>query len=610
MKISKHDLNYLENRCKDSGAPVEFIQEFGVCTSWVEQAIKHKDNDKALQNLRKLCNFYSDVEDSDYHYGVCELLDKMPGVLDNQLTFKRGSVAACTMSMIERCYMNEPRNAAKRISINNMSGFHATPMLMSEGIVEVFTALEKMSSAAYDVLNERRPKVVPAESEMALLMALDDCNIRGDQILDLIEFVDSDFAKAAKLALDRDERMLAYINKQQAQKFSESRGLHYIAVDYGASCTDPMRASLCQHDYVMNILNFEPYTESDVECEKINYLTMDIRSGTSLQLAEKILESRGFVKLWDFEKEGRFDTVHDVCWLDTATGDFFRAPSAQEDSVAYGGADIIAARVGRIPRAIFPTDVGVHGNTERFRNERTEWHTAECNYNHGCFKERSCLPEVSIEMIPWKDYPLRGMVSLPVPSMFDFTNYKCETGTDLDDEIDYILNRESYSLYCTAVAFTAYTDIQKFVPEEFQKYFVGILEDRFGAFVEMCGLSTLHPGDLSNIFRIAAAASMLDDDVIEQYWNAFCDYWNESNGFHAQITKKSGIDVRLLPHLPDVADRLVASSIFGICPAPENAEVPADAIDWMRKFGPEQYKKYGDWRLYWVMRNQWYTQSK
>lgn len=117
---------------------------------------------------------------------------------------------------------------AGKVSINDIQYESIVDLLMANCLIEPYLALIKLKDTAGDVNKSQAVSGVFGGHRMPafnIALSLDDMNIRGRQILSVVEFCDGDYQLAAKLVSERDEDMIAYVNKMTALENKETDGL-------------------------------------------------------------------------------------------------------------------------------------------------------------------------------------------------------------------------------------------------------------------------------------------------------------------------------------------------------------------------------------------------
>lgn len=520
------------------------------------------------------------------------------------------------------------RNASGRISINDVNDDPSLMFLLSEGNSDSYASLNRLKETARG-LNWGSSNSM--NDDYMLILALDDMNIRGEQIKFCVEYVDGDFAKACKLIKSRDENIIAYVNKKVAEicKNDIPVNEHYVAVTGGASSTGSGFgiSALSTVDLVMNPFSAEMFASAEVKSLVINYKSMDIIQYTSTEVAVKIAEAWGFNTLCKIPKQGMFgEKQYFIVMFNNKTGDFLESPAAEDDNFCNGGARAIIVR-NSIKRAIFNGDEGIHGNSEEFNGKSSSLHAYECHYQEGIFNQYKYADVWDINQVPFEDYPLTGMVSLPYPEAY---SEHALFGIDrkLPSELGYylsVLYNEQHTVPQWANLMVAPKLIDEFIDEEHRKYFCAVTNNPYRAFAEAAYLNIKTATTIVELFRLAASLAGLSADSVDKYKQAICEClgtevnkWEEHvkedprrrfdvdrcKGAKEKLAFVQNSDLR-----PTALERYVLSLCIKDIPAPDSSELPRDAIAWMRQFGPTEYTKMSDWGLFANMREMWSKHS-
>lgn len=338
-----------------------------------------------------------------------------------------GSLCMAAYKMLEEKYGSEKKNKGFRTSINKVAdNIEELNFMLAEGNVRAFQIIKEIDAIAQGIFKEQViPEIFGGHFMPALntKLGMDDMNIRGQQLVYAEEYCDGDIPKLCRYLQQRNNNMVSYINKKTAQDFEKDKYDFYImrrfpiAVSGGASSTSEFEFSET-FSLMMNRENYKKFLESEVEKETIDYSSMDITSGTPKDTALKISEAHGFELQSRIGIMSGYDrNFEHILMLNTETGDILEA-CALDDDFCYGGCNVLAPRKGNVKRAIFRTEPGFRGNSERFENG-SDYSLYDCSYQEGVFKQLAVLPENKMEDIDLTGYPIAGVVSLPVPEFLN-----------------------------------------------------------------------------------------------------------------------------------------------------------------------------------------------
>lgn len=593
--LSSNDQKWLQAMCEQYDCPMSLVKRFDASTSTCSYVFEHFQNATAMESFEYLYGLIKDCP-KEYLQAFVFLLTELPDVPDKIMFAAADTAEKACVIMMRKYTTGHKRNVAGKVSINDVQYESLVDLLMSNCLIEPYLALIKLKDTAGDVNKSQTVSGVFGGHRMPafnIALSLDDMNIRGRQILSVVEFCDGDYQLAAKLVSERDEDMIAYVNKMTALTNKETDGLLTnipIAVQGGASST---QLDFTRTEYKMSILNIDNYANADVHAHKIDYSSMDIGQSTPTDLAIKILEHNGFEKMWCIPVEDAFGhTCHNLCYVHPETGDMFYAGSAKDTSCVYGGGRIIAARKPGLPVAFLDSDEGLHGNKERFDN--ADWCAYECDYRNSVIQDwKKHLPPVTWQEIPWELYPTKGCVYLPIPSCINDNAFYSATNQLPECLSDYfsLFYSESYALSRMINSLKAPELLDQLLSEEHKKFFAAVLKDKYTYFVKSNYVDILQAHMLLDMFKLAAAYVDLPAEEIARYREVIISVHDEADD--------------LIPYnfVPDALDKFVLSQVLPDYPEPSVSELPQDALQWMKSYAPDSYNDGDVWRLYSSMRN-------
>ena len=264
-----------------------------------------------------------------------------------------------------------------RLVIGDVDGLYQN-YIFGEGNKAAREALDSlcdMSSQYSQRMKSDDPMTQMGENfmvRMNMVMALDDMNIRGRQILDAMEYADNSAQTLYDLIMGvagrggRSKEVVDYCNYKAAKRIADGvSNEEYIAVQSGASFDyihkDPtfgmsMPGWRNDHEaayrYLINHINYEDYL-IEVKPIQVAWSTMDVTNGVDMDSFKKIVESRGFKLVRQFHagKSWGKDTYY-MLYYSPSTGDWITAGQATQDDVTYGGVNMVVYRKERLPFAL------------------------------------------------------------------------------------------------------------------------------------------------------------------------------------------------------------------------------------------------------------------
>lgn len=593
--LSSNDQKWLQAMCEQYACPMSLVKRFDASTSTCSYVFEHFQNATAMESFEYLYGLIKDCP-KEYLQAFVFLLTELPDVPDKIMFAAADTAEKACVIMMRKYTTGHKRNVAGRVSINDVQYESLVDLLMANCLIEPYLALTKLKSVAGDVNKSQAISGMFGGHRMPALniaLSLDDMNIRGKQILSVIDFCDGDYQFAARLVSERYDHMIAYVNKMTALENKDRDGLLTnipIAVQGGASST---QHDFTQTEYKMSILNIDNYANADVHAHKIDYSSMDIGQSTSTDLAIEILEHCGFEKVWDIPVEDAFGgPCRNLCYVHPETGDMFYAESAKDNCCVYGGGRIVAARKHGLPVVFLDSDDGLHGNRERFDN--SDWCAYECDYRNSVIQDwKKHLPPVTWQEIPWEQYPTKGSVYLPIPNCIQSNALYFATDQLPECLSDYFLlfHQEGYALIGMINSLKAPELLEQLLSEEHKKFFTAVLKDKYSYFVKANYIGILQVHMLLDMFKLAAAYTDLPAEEITRYREAIISVHSKAD----ELTSYSFV--------PDALDRFVLSQVLSDYPEPSVSELPQNALQWMKSYAPDSYNDGDVWRLYSSMRN-------
>ena len=313
--------------------------------------------------------------------------------------------------------------------------------LLSEGIPEVKNILDDVlyHSQKYDVEGAEPFKGdFFLGSHMQLgnhnLLALDDMNIRGKQVLYAYEYCDNDLKTFSEKLRDRDEEMVAYVNRKSVEEGIKNNSIRVQrAMTGGASFMRKDSYSMEKHSHYMgeekNLYIREdeyPEFQDDISKLDINMKNREIREHTSLSDGIKILEANGFetilnepVEIMDASDTFIHNNTRCIVMHNKETGAIFYAKSAREDDICYSGAEITVATRDR-------GDYREFGHARYSRNENIYTHNITHNETNGMIAAyNKIVGQLQLEKDTTKLGYNHAFSSIPVPRLKNMDNIRC-----------------------------------------------------------------------------------------------------------------------------------------------------------------------------------------
>lgn len=247
-----------------------------------------------------------------------------------------------------------------RVSVNGASVI-GLERIMGEGIPECGRIMSDLQSwAAY--MWEREPKIrekganpMDAVSERmfsmsAILLGLDDMNIRGYQIPYALEYADGSIETLYGLIRARDQAMCRYVNIKSAHDYLAGNPDHgQLAVPHGASfCYGDKR--LWQTDrLVLNLTRTaaEAAPHLDMERLAVDWSKLDVAASMDLDQMLRICGARGFELVRRVDRPDRYGegrTVSSIVLYNKKTSDYVSARTCLPENACYGGASLVIRR--------------------------------------------------------------------------------------------------------------------------------------------------------------------------------------------------------------------------------------------------------------------------
>lgn len=499
-------------------------------------------------------------------------------------------------------YDNHKRTISGRISTNDINYDCDQNFLLCEGFQEAFSVILELDTVSKGVFNDQKIFGMGGHRVPALntLLAYDDMNIRGVQLMYAADYVDRDFQKLAKLIQRRDSTLLEYINKRSAEDITDVNPKvtqHYVAVSGGASATEMSTfGNLNRMDVVMDVISAGQYLMSEVEPLKMDYASMDIVDGTDPELAVRIAQAHGFELVMSNSYKDKWSAGNTrYIFYNKETKDFLVATSNTK-SITYGGCRILAARDNYSGSTIFGP---VKGNISHF-TDKSGFIVYECDHREGpIFNMYKHLVPSSNEYDP-SCFPHTGSCSLPLLKYMSSETF-FNLSRDLPDELrGTYFTTETYFIEEIINIIMMWQNYDTVVPSELNPYYRFLKDDIVAALYDISYFTNRKGSDLQIAMRLAAAYTGIDNDTLGQWYNNTLELLeaqraaNPDNKWFANISD----NWKDFPWSTNPVDKYVLSFFIKDYPVPSVEELDQVALAWCKANAPEAYKQYSDFALY------------
>lgn len=204
-----------------------------------------------------------------------------------------------------------------------------------------------------------------------ILFVFDDMHIRGQQIIDALEYCDKSVQTLYECVMRRyscaDERfdnLIRYVNQKAAMRIASSNDKtvrEYVAVRDGASFDYREQAFFvgwrnqaeAMHCYHMNIYDYKNYL-CNVKPLIVDWFALDIMRGVDMSSAIRIAKARGF-KMVRFFRKAVSCCDHGIRYYllmyQPDTSSYLFAVGATKDDVCHGGA-LLRCYVESVPSLV------------------------------------------------------------------------------------------------------------------------------------------------------------------------------------------------------------------------------------------------------------------
>lgn len=316
--------------------------------------------------------------------------------LPKELPMKDGEVDEFMLRwvLMQMLYNTDGRERLKsgRYAYGDHVGMLDDGVFFSEGIKEADDALTELCRTCSHYTEQQSPDG-NAYAYLAMKLALDDMNIRGQQILDAVEYAGNvqELYRLLNRPLPESTRapeIAKYVNRKAAERIRDGKSkAEPVAVDGGASfdkaftpvlqCHNP---ELAAKHYRMTEIDYEQYLAGIKKLDE-DYKNIDVINGTNLNLALRACQARGF----EMVRMGgvRDDGSRGILLWNPVTGAFVTFDSAQEDNACYGGGDLDFFDAGKEHISWRMLSHGSSGGVHDY--EEAIWH--QLTYHHGLFRE-------------------------------------------------------------------------------------------------------------------------------------------------------------------------------------------------------------------------------
>lgn len=189
-------------------------------------------------------------------------------------------------------------------------------------------------------------------NKFAVMMSLDEMNIRGRQLSYAYEYADGSVERLLNMINVHDEGMVGYVNQKVAAQYledggaSDASGLSYdpcgrvaypLARTQGASSAYPGNPHAVS-DWHINADNAEGYAAAGIEPIKVDYSQLDITPGVDTEAGFRIIEAHGFEKCFDrIIKDSLSGEKRVAFFYNRHNGDIVEITGAKPDDINYAG---------------------------------------------------------------------------------------------------------------------------------------------------------------------------------------------------------------------------------------------------------------------------------
>lgn len=330
-------------------------------------------------------------------------------------------------------------------------------LLMSEGIPEAREICNKLSSYNVNSNEENRYNEDPFSSIASrafdmesILLTLDDMNIRGQQVVDAVEYAGGTVPSLFEiLKTGRSKELVDYINAKTADRISRDNNLSgYVAVTDGASFDKignsfSFRWNPKVNTYKMDATNYEKYLNNKKKSLETDYLKHDIINDVDTETAIKIAEARGFKILKRFDNGERFGSkCESIMMYSDKTGAIITAPKATKNNFCYDGCYLLMIMKNKPEfNSLSHSASGFIGDYDKNHLFYEEW-----SYHYGLFKTYDTL---SLDKVEDKLFNILAddMLYLPIPEYVFSTNvYANEIVEKTGPELTYLASQMENNL--------------------------------------------------------------------------------------------------------------------------------------------------------------------
>lgn len=441
----------------------------------------------------------------------------------------------------------------RRISINDSLNPDELKSLLCEGSAAAADIYDKLKVMAENSAENNPgiftdPIIRRRWNAMSLVLALDDMNIRGRQIVDAYEYSGESVELLLEHIRARDKKMIEYINKKTAERYlnretddtlSGYAPNYPIAKENSASFANAGKYPQTLSGWVIDGYSSEDLEKAidripgsifderakklaaaEVLPERPDYASMDIMSGVDEETGKKIIEAHGFEKYFERKIQSTFEDEK-TCSLyyNRNNGDIVEVCGATKDDISYSGATLKIWR---------DYDHWHHGkrSSSGFDKEIGLGHV-EFSYNNGLFSEYRTYENIPVEKQSGREkIGYQGIGQFPVPRYFNDYTLAAVSPKDLadPDNYQYLKHDDIYHLTWMLDMILAAHDPE--IREDICPDYKRLKDDPYHCIMEAhSGIGLWNPDMYirAHQFQFAASYLHMPAEEREKYYNALVD---------------------------------------------------------------------------------------
>lgn len=500
------------------GEPVDDFIKYAKVTGKDDEGLIGNTN--LIFSYRDLTEMESDEKSplfGDPIYEAIGYLSSHPDVSVNKLLFE----------VIRRVYM--PKHSTGRVKLIEclINSNELATAVMSEGIKEsegIYTKV--IETAGYHMPKDSQRNILGDPfmnsewNSRSVLLAMDDMNIRGQQLIYAFEYYDKDIHSLVTGLLNRDLKMVEYINyKIQSTGYHLEGSMPIMpkATSSGASFTEGMGFNPPE---ILMISSDEEYSE--VNRVSVDYSTRSIDSTTSLEEGLNILHALGFKDVWKSKLQNisgqKVDIWGDVNYYlilqNPDNGSICEINSATDKSMTHGGIEIM------VP---FKTDMSVSlkylGAVEINVVDGKEDYSVGRIQSNGFDDIASIYREFVKAVECEKDTTVLGYGTwneMPIPKMYDFEHDTYSHKEWKYPQLENFCSQNglyNLSSICNCLSLEQFL---KQIPKKFWWLYAPFVQDRYTKAMDYCHFQ-INIESTTVYFGVAVNMLDLSDSEIEKY---------------------------------------------------------------------------------------------